>query len=155
MSQEEFIDLCILCGCDYTTNIPGIGPIKAFKYIEECKDIETIISKIEKENDNPNKKKKYQIPENFHYERSRELFKAPDVLNDKAALEQLIKWDKPDEDGLKEFLIGSKGFMEIKVENGLKKLKSCQGKANQARLDCFFKAGATKQSSVGSKPLKG
>ena len=33
MSMDEFIDLCILCGCDYTTNINGVGPIKAFKYI--------------------------------------------------------------------------------------------------------------------------
>lgn len=53
MTHEEFIDLCILCGCDYTTNIPGIGPIKAFKYVQEQKSIESIITKIEKENDNP------------------------------------------------------------------------------------------------------
>ena len=87
MTQTEFIDLCILCGCDYTTNIPGIGPIKAFKYMEECKNIEGIIEKIEKENENPNKKKKYQVPENFHFEASRELFKNPSVENDKAKLE--------------------------------------------------------------------
>ena len=106
MTQDEFIDLCILCGCDYSTNIPGIGPIKAFKYMEECKNIEAIIKKIEKENENPTKKKKYQVPENFHYVASRELFKAPSVENDKAALEAQIKWNKPDEEGLKEFLIG-------------------------------------------------
>jgi len=47
--------------------------------MEECKNIETIISKIEKENENPNKKKKYQVPENFRFEQSRELFKKPDV----------------------------------------------------------------------------
>ena len=39
--------------------------------------------------------------------------------------------------------------MEVKVENGLKKLKACQGKSNQARLDCFFKAGASKSSTSG------
>lgn len=33
MTHEQFVDLCILCGCDYTTNIPGIGPVKAFKLI--------------------------------------------------------------------------------------------------------------------------
>ena len=25
MSQDEFIDLCILCGCDYTCTIPRVG----------------------------------------------------------------------------------------------------------------------------------
>jgi len=29
LTMEKFIDVCILCGCDYTTNIAGIGPIKA------------------------------------------------------------------------------------------------------------------------------
>jgi hypothetical protein len=74
--------------------------------MEECKNIEAIIGKIEKENENPNKKKKYQVPENFHFEASRELFKNPSVESNKAALEAQIKWNKPDEDGLKEFLVG-------------------------------------------------
>jgi flap endonuclease-1 len=86
MNHDEFVDLCILCGCDYTTNIPGIGPITAFKYVEECRNIEAIIEKIEKENENPNKKRK-QIPENFRYQQSRELFKAPSVENNKDVLE--------------------------------------------------------------------
>jgi len=149
MNQDEFIDLCILCGCDYTPNIPGIGPIKAFKFIEECKNIEAVITKIEKENDNPNKKKKYFVPENFKYVESRELFKKPDVETDKEKLESMLKWGKPDEEALKEFLVTQKGFNDSKVENGLRKLKACQGKSNQARLDCFFKAGASKSSTSG------
>ena len=40
------------------------------------------------ENENPNKKKKYQVPDNFNYEQSRELFKNPNVENDKAKLEE-------------------------------------------------------------------
>jgi flap endonuclease-1 len=122
--------------------------------MEECKTIENIIEKIDKENENPNKKKKYQVPENFHYVASRELFKNPSVENDKATLEAQLKWNKPDEEGLKEFLIGSKGFQEIKVENGLKKLKNCQGKANQARLDCFFKQGPAKASTTATPVAK-
>lgn len=34
MSHEEFVDLCILCGCDYTESIDGIGPTTAFKLIQ-------------------------------------------------------------------------------------------------------------------------
>ena len=84
-----------MCGCDYTTNIPGIGPIKAVKYIEECKSIEEILKKIDKENENPAKKKKYQVPDNFNYIEARGLFKNPDVENDKLKLEEMIKWEKP------------------------------------------------------------
>jgi len=43
MTMAEFIDLCILCGCDYTKHIKGVGPIKAFKYIKEHKTIEEVL----------------------------------------------------------------------------------------------------------------
>ena len=46
MTHEEFVDLCILCGCDYTHSIGGIGPGTAFKLISECKTIEKAIKNI-------------------------------------------------------------------------------------------------------------
>jgi len=65
MTMDEFIDLCIMCGCDYTHSIGNIGPIKAFKLIKEEKNIEGILKVIEKANEDPDKKQKYIIPENF------------------------------------------------------------------------------------------
>jgi len=47
--MEEFIDLCILCGCDYTKNIGGIGPVKAFKFIKDCSTIEKVLEKLEED----------------------------------------------------------------------------------------------------------
>ena len=82
MSHDKFIDLCILCGCDYTTNIQGVGPVKAFKFIQDEDIIENVIKKIERYNDNPIKKKKYYIPDTFFYKEARELFKHPDVDRD-------------------------------------------------------------------------
>ena len=35
LSIEQFTDLCILCGCDYTSSIKGIGPVKALSLIRE------------------------------------------------------------------------------------------------------------------------
>ena len=75
MNMDEFIDLCIMCGCDYTHSIGNIGPIKAFKLIKEQKNIEGILEAIKKVNEDPDKKQKYIIPENFLYEESRQLFK--------------------------------------------------------------------------------
>jgi flap endonuclease-1 len=43
MSMDEFIDLCIMCGCDYTHSIGGIGPIKALKLVKDEKNIENIL----------------------------------------------------------------------------------------------------------------
>ena len=67
MTHEEFIDLCILCGCDYTHSIGGIGPGTAYKLVKEHKTIEKVLEKIIEKNEDPSKKKKYQIPEKFEF----------------------------------------------------------------------------------------
>lgn len=66
-NMDEFIDFCILCGCDYTPSIPKIGPVNALKIIQKYRSIDSFI----KENENL---KKYIIPENFNYLLARELF---------------------------------------------------------------------------------
>lgn len=43
LSNEEFIDLCVLCGCDYVDPIPRIGAITAYKLILKHRSIETIL----------------------------------------------------------------------------------------------------------------
>lgn len=42
MSQEEFIDMCILCGCDYCESPRGIGPKTAFSLIKEHRTIDRV-----------------------------------------------------------------------------------------------------------------
>ena len=42
LTQEEFLDLCIMCGTDFNKNIYKIGPEKAYKYILEHRTIDEI-----------------------------------------------------------------------------------------------------------------
>lgn len=101
-----------MCGCDYTKSIGGIGPVKAFKFIKDFEDIESVLKQLDKEMDDPKKKQKYIIPAEFKYKESRELFNNPEVIKDKAELEAMIKFNKPDEEALKAFLVNEKGFTE-------------------------------------------
>ena len=55
LSYEQFVDLCILCGCDYCNTIKGVGPKGALKLIREHKTIEASLAHLLK-ND---KKKKF------------------------------------------------------------------------------------------------
>jgi len=155
MNMDEFIDLCIMCGCDYTHSIGGIGPVKAFKLIQENRNIEVVLEKVKESNDDPKKKMKYIIPDNFLFEESRALFKEPDVIRDKPEIEALLKWSKPDPEALKSFLVEEKSFAENKVTSGLTKLQNCQGKVNQSRLDLFFKSAGSTQSSTMTQKVKG
>ena len=153
MTMDEFIDLCIMCGCDYTHSIAGVGPVKAFKYVTDHKNIENILEVIKENNEDETKKKKYQIPEKFLYKESRELFKNPDVLTDMDKLKESLKWGKPDESRLREFLCEDKGFTEVKVNNGIERLGKSNGKANQSRLDLFFKSAGTTSSTQQKSQL--
>ena len=73
--------------------------------MEECETIEKVLKKIEQDNDDPKKKKKYHVPETFFYEKARELFIKPNVERDKAIIEPLMKWNKPEEEALRDYLV--------------------------------------------------
>jgi len=128
MDMKKFIDLCILCGCDYTTNIPHVGPVKAFNYIRETNGtIEAIIQKLKEENANPKRKQKVSVPKTFLNEEGGELFNKPDI----APVSSLkIAWKAVEEEALKKFLVEDKGFTDGKVDSAIRRLKACKTKAN-------------------------
>lgn len=39
VTMDEFIDFCIMCGCDYTGRISNIGPIRAFDLIKKHRSL--------------------------------------------------------------------------------------------------------------------
>mgnify|MGYP000571860250 CR=1 FL=1 len=60
LSQEQFIDLCILLGCDYTPTIDKIGPKRAYELIKQYKSIDNMILDADFSS-------KYILPDNFNY----------------------------------------------------------------------------------------
>jgi flap endonuclease-1 len=79
--------------------------VKAYKFVKEVGMIESVIDRIISDEEK-NNKKKYNIPENFFFKEARVLFKEPDAIYDKAVLDENVKWNKPDDEALKEFLVG-------------------------------------------------
>lgn len=73
LNAEEFIDLCILMGCDYCDTIRGVGPKTAITLIQKHRSIEKIIENIDT--------KKYTIPKDWNFEQARNLFKNPEVID--------------------------------------------------------------------------
>jgi flap endonuclease-1 len=146
LNKDEFIDLCILLGCDYCDSIRGIGPKRAIELIRQHKSIENILENIDKT--------KYTVPEDWNYKKARQLFIEPDVAS---AEEFDLKWTEPNEEGLVEFLCGERQFREERVRGGAQKLLKSKTSATQGmnfmrfkiesilkhflsgRLDSFFK----------------
>jgi 5'-3' exonuclease len=54
INSDEFLDVCIMCGNDYNTNIPKIGSIKSYDNIKKYKNIETFEDKTKINTDNLN-----------------------------------------------------------------------------------------------------
>lgn len=133
LTQEQFIDLGIMLGCDYCESIKGVGPVTALKLIKEHGSLEKIIEFI---NDKSRNTKKWSVPENWPYEEVRQLFLNPDVINGD---EVELKWTEPDEKGIIEFLVNEKKFNQERVESGIKRLQKSLKTGVQGRLDGFFK----------------
>lgn len=71
MNREEFIDLCILLGCDYADSIKGVGPAKAFQLITQHRSIASALPTLDSE--------KHPLPGDFLYAEAAQLFLHPDV----------------------------------------------------------------------------
>ncbi|KAJ3679600.1 hypothetical protein LUZ60_017611 [Juncus effusus] len=147
LTMDQFIDFCILCGCDYCDSIKGIGGQTALKLIKQHGCIETILENINKD--------RYQIPENWPYEEARRLFKEPNVTLDVPEL----KWTPPDEEGIVNFLVNENGFNQDRVTKAIEKIKAAKNKSSQGRLESFFKPVANsstplKRKETANKPSK-
>lgn len=85
LSSTEFIDLCIMCGTDFNTNIPKIGPVRAYELISTYKSIDSIPKDID--------------VSPLSHERVREIFHDSDIqplilvpFCDKPNYDEIAKW---------------------------------------------------------------
>ena len=128
VTMDQFIDICILCGCDYADTIKGVASTTAFKYIQQYGSLAGVLENIDKA--------KHPLPENVDYDEVKKLFTHPDVT-DPELID--LKWTDPDEEGLRKFLVEEKGFNPDRVTNGIAKLKKLKSSGSQMRMDSFFK----------------
>lgn len=107
MSYEQFVDLCILVGCDFAEYIPRIGPKTAYNLIKQHGNIETVLENIGT---------KYAVPENWGYIDARELF-INHAIKDTAAEDIEFRTPRSDESEL--MLIGEYELPEFEVKDAI------------------------------------
>ena len=99
ITKEQFLDLCIMFGCDYNKNIPKVGIETSFKYIKQYGSLE----EIEK-----NTKHDVSI---LNYKRTRELFTEYQQYD----INSIPYCGVPDFEELKKFV--TKNGLNISFEN--------------------------------------
>ncbi|OEH78947.1 flap endonuclease [Cyclospora cayetanensis] len=140
LTMDQFIDFCILCGCDYCGSIRGVGAKTAYNMIKQHGNIEGVLEALDKE--------KYTVPDPFPFQAARECFKQPLVLPPE---EISLKWGDVDEQGLKQFLVQERTFSEARVEGYLQRLRKAKGLSTQTRLENFFGSTVSKASDLAVK----
>lgn len=139
ISHEEFVDLCILLGCDYCDKIGGLGPKRALKLIQKHRTIENVVLHV--------KKKTHPVPQFWKYKEARKIFlDTPQTV----ALE--LNWNEPDEEALVGFLCRVKHVKENRVRHRMEKFRQMReskreerkkelaaGRSRQTRMEDFFR----------------
>jgi flap endonuclease-1 len=120
LSYDQFIDMCILCGCDYTNKIVGIGAIKAYKFIKNFGTIEGVIESIKD-------KDSYKVPEDFDYITARRLLKCENTFDLSGVKKEEFKVKMTDEQMLINYIKFSSPTLKkkyyVEITKCLKKYK--------------------------------
>ncbi len=113
LTEDQFIEFCIFCGCDYCEPIPKVGNITALKLFHKYKTINEIIQHTE-----------YIFPENYlnNFLSAKENFLA---LRNKINTNELnIHRSQLNIFELEKFLLGEIQINEKKYRNTIKKLNN-------------------------------
>lgn len=152
MELDEFVNMCILLGCDYSKTLKGIGPKKAVDFIKRGKTIEEIIEENRIEPD-----------EEFRFDTAKDIFMnlSGDEFNKTYVCEEKIETDENGKnvflsktnieniskitfdvktieiDEVVKYMVNEKGFDQQRIENGVKKLRGCKVEGKQTRIESF------------------
>lgn len=118
ISREQLIDIALCVGTDYNRGLENIGPKKALKLVKEHGSIEAVL--IAKE---------MEIEE---LETIKDFFTNPPVSDD-----YKLKWSKPKNETVIEFLCEEHDFSNDRVVKALERLEASSG-GGQQTLDQWF-----------------
>lgn len=124
-SMDQFIDFCILSGCDYCDTLKGVGPSTAIKLLCQHGTLEKVIEELGPE----------KVPANFRYQSAREFFKECESVDTKNLV---FEFKDPDIEGLTKFLVEEMSFAKDRVDRYIERLKNSKQKTKQKPLDMFF-----------------
>ncbi|XP_029929441.1 probable flap endonuclease 1 homolog [Myripristis murdjan] len=148
ISHEEFVDLCILLGCDFCDKIAGLGPKRALSLIREHRTIENVVLHVNR--------RTHPVPHFWKYKDARKLF-----LNAPQTVVPELVWTEPDEEALVEFLCRAKHVKEHRVRSRMEKFRQMRekkrkdredekaaGHGRQTRMEDFFRVTRKRQQLV-------
>jgi flap endonuclease-1 len=145
LTLDQFVDLCILMGCDYCGTVKGIGPKTAQTLVQKHGSMEKVIANINLE--------KHPLPDPFNHEEIHNFFISPEVTDAKQLeADGLMTWKECDEEAFVHFMVKEKQFDEKRIMGVIERMKKSRGTNTQQRLDGFFKVLPSNTGTPGKRP---
>jgi flap endonuclease-1 len=117
ITYDEFIELCILFGCDYCPTLSDIKTNDIFTFYMKNKSIEKTLHAL--------KEAGYNIPDKFEYIEAKEYFKKSLAIN---VTNEHISITQPEIDQLINLLVGKYGLIKYKIIGKLTRLNDLYNK---------------------------
>lgn len=165
LSMSDFINLCVLSGCDYVDRIKKIGSVTAFNYIVKQSNnnnesetfdstndetVDSLIQAIVEDNKFPEDLDPTDYLTSF--KQARQLFVNP--LVDKTIQATQLKLGRIDEKGILDYLVTKRQFKEKRVLTAIENLKKARASLGQTSMSNFFKDRKDRQDLKDVKDVK-
>jgi flap endonuclease-1 len=121
ITREQLIDAAILMGTDFNRGIKGIGPKTALRLVKKHGEIENMPAEV-----------RTKI-EGQSYEQVRKIFLEPKVTS-----RYSLKYERPDEDNLVDFLCNQRDFSRQRIETAIQRMKRFYESMKQTELEKWF-----------------
>ncbi|XP_062285315.1 probable flap endonuclease 1 homolog [Scomber scombrus] len=148
ITHKEFVDLCILLGCDYCDKIAGLGPKRALTLIQKHRTIDNVVLHINRET--------HPVPHFWKYKEARKLF-----LDEPQIEAPKLIWTEPDEEALVQFFRCNRRAKEDRVRRRMERFRQMReskreerekekaaGHSRQTRMDDFFRVTRKREQPV-------
>lgn len=116
LTHTEFVDLCILAGCDYLGTIAKVGIVNAHKLMKKHRSIDQILEHLDT--------KKHTVPDDWDFQAARNCFLSPD-LGDIKGLKLAAK--PPEVTDLRALLVERHSLPAHAVDEFIKRLVAVAG----------------------------
>ncbi|XP_034743063.1 probable flap endonuclease 1 homolog [Etheostoma cragini] len=148
ISHEEFVDLCILLGCDYCEKIAGLGPRRALTLIQKHRTIENVVLHINRET--------HPVPNFWKFQEARKIF-----LGAPPTVAPELTWTEPDEEALVGLLCHITHVRQDRIRQRMEKFRQTReakreerekeraaGRSKQTRMEDFFRVTRKREQTV-------